>query len=77
MYVCFLNNSPDKIPALPLVQAKEGLEVFMMKNRYVFVLSRIVNGRFGFPNNFIEKEFGVESTERNWTTVTKIAGLLK
>ena len=28
------------------------------------------NGMYGFPNNGIEKELGVVSTARNWSTVT-------
>jgi uncharacterized protein (DUF1697 family) len=34
-----------------------------------------VKGRYGFPNNFIEKELGVPVTTRNWNTVGKIAAL--
>jgi uncharacterized protein (DUF1697 family) len=30
---------------------------------------------YGFPNNFIEKEFGVPATSRNWSTVKKIVEL--
>lgn len=34
------------------------------------------NGGYGFPNNFIEKELGVQTTTRNWSTVSKIVVLL-
>jgi len=29
-------------------------------------------GFFGFPNSFIEDQFGVSATTRNWSTVIKI-----
>jgi len=44
-----------------------------MRNLEVFVVSRKKEGRYGFPNNFIEKQFGVPATTRNRRTVTKIA----
>jgi len=36
-----------------------------------------VNGSFGFPNAFAEKEPGVVATSRNWSTVTKIVALAR
>lgn len=43
-----------------------------LKNLDVFIVSRKKkNGFYDFPNNFIEKEFGVPATTGNWTTVTK------
>ena len=71
-YVVFLYAEPGREPVLPLRSAREGLEAFHIRKREVFVLSRNVNGRFGFPNNFIEKELGVPATTRNWTTVSKL-----
>ena len=38
-------------------------------------MSRRVKGRYGFPNNLIEKELGVAATTRNWNTVRKILAL--
>ena len=75
MYVTFLSRIPDKKPKLPLVSAKDGLEIFSIKNCEAFLLSQMVKGRFGFPNNFIEKEVGVPATTRNWNTVNKIIDL--
>lgn len=39
---------------------------------YAFLRGELKNGRYGFPNNFVEKEFGVLSTTRNWNTITKM-----
>lgn len=71
-YGVFLYAEPGREPVLPLRSAREGLEAFHFWRRAVFVLSRNVNGRFRFPNNFIDKELGVPATTRNWTTVCKI-----
>ncbi|MEI7980189.1 MAG: DUF1697 domain-containing protein [Bacteroidota bacterium] len=73
-YVCFLEKIPHRLPELPLINAKEGLEVIRILDADVYIISREVKGRYGFPNNFIEKEFGLLSTARNWNTVQKIAG---
>jgi uncharacterized protein (DUF1697 family) len=76
-YVAFLSQKPLQKLALPLLSPKEALEAVMVKNLEVFIVSRKKkNGFYGFPNNFIEKEFGAPATTRNWTTVTKIAKLL-
>jgi uncharacterized protein (DUF1697 family) len=73
LYVGFLATNPKTLPALPIVSAKEGLEIHRMTKGEVFVVSRSVKGRYGFPNNLIEKAFGVPATTRNWNTVVKIA----
>ena len=41
----------------------------------LYSLARRVNGRYGFPNAFVEKALGVRATTRNWYTVTRIAGM--
>jgi uncharacterized protein (DUF1697 family) len=75
LYASFLAGPPAKRPALPLADAKEGLEVLGLNGLDAFIVSRRVNGRFGFPNTLIEKAFGAEATTRNWNTVLKIAAL--
>lgn len=49
------------------------VEVISMTNREAFSLAHRKNGRFGFPNNFIETRLGVSATTRSWTTVKRIA----
>lgn len=72
-YVVFLYTQSGRESLLPLSSAREGLDTFHITKREVFVPSRDVNSRFGFPNNFIEKELGVPASTRNWTTASKIA----
>jgi len=72
-YVAFLPQAPRAKPRFPLLVPKEGLEVFAMSGRDVFVVSRPdPKCSYGFPNRSIEKEFGVPATTRNWNTVVKI-----
>lgn len=74
LYVAFLAKKPTNKPTLPLHSEKEALEAIKLRNLNIFVVSRKKsNGMFGFPNNFVEKEFGVPATTRNWKTITKIA----
>ena len=73
-FVVFLADNPKAKPKLPLVSATENVELFAVKDRVAFVVSRRKkNGGFGFPNKFVEKELGVAATTRNVNTVRKIA----
>jgi uncharacterized protein (DUF1697 family) len=76
LYVAFLAESPRPKPKLPLVSEKEKLEVLQIKKPAAFIISRQKkNGMCGFPNNFIEKEFGVPATSRNVSTLNKVVAL--
>jgi uncharacterized protein (DUF1697 family) len=75
LYVGFLAAAPTKVPELPLCLPKEGLEITRMGKRDVFLVSRRVKGRFGFPNELIERALGVAATTRNWSTVAKMVAL--
>ena len=71
--VVFLADEPKSRIQIPLISTTENLEVFEVTDRTAFVVSgRKKNGSFGFPNNFVEKQFGVAGTTRNWSTVNKI-----
>lgn len=73
LYVVFLSAEPGLLPNLPLINEKEKLELFFIYKKNAFLLSKEVkNGRYGFPNNFIEKELNVSATSRNWSTVLKL-----
>lgn len=75
LYVAFLAAGPRRAPELPLHLPSDGLEAIELRRHDVLLVSRRVRGRFGFPNNFVEKEFGVPATTRNWNTVTKLVAL--
>jgi uncharacterized protein (DUF1697 family) len=72
-FVVFLSEEPQRTPKLPLTSVTENVEVFEVRDRAAFVVSRRKkNGSFGYPNKFVEKELGVRGTTRNWNTVNKI-----
>ena len=76
--VVFLSQKPRSKPRFPLVSPSEAVEAVGMKNLEVFIVSRRKkNGFYGFPNNFIEKQLGVQATTRNWSTILKIVELVR
>ena len=77
MYVTFMNEEPKQKHTLPLFSSKKDVEIFRMYKQDAFCISHRINGSFGFPNAFIEKELKVVATTRNWTTVNKIMALAK
>ena len=76
LYVYFLS-------AVPAPGLKDTLEAFSneLEQVKVMVMGRevyLLTGSYGstrFPNTFIEKKLGVQSTARNWNTVNKIMEL--
>jgi uncharacterized protein (DUF1697 family) len=74
LYVCFLSA----IPAAGLVAAFEAnsneSEQVKVINSEVYLLTDSY-GSTKFPNTFVEKKLGVQSTVRNWNTVNKVLAL--
>jgi uncharacterized protein (DUF1697 family) len=78
LYVVFLTRRPRRVPELPLQAPAERLTALELRNRDVLLVSgRKPNGFYGFPNAFVEAAFGVAATSRNWSTVTRLATLLR
>jgi uncharacterized protein (DUF1697 family) len=78
LYVVFLARPAKQLPPLPLVDARECLELVAVRGRDAYVVSRRKpNGMFGFPNAFVEAALGVPATSRNWSTVTRVVALLR
>lgn len=72
-FVVFLADEPKSKIQIPMVSTAENLEVFEVTDRAAFIISRRKkNGGVGYPHNFVEKQFGVAGTTRNWSTLTKI-----
>ncbi len=71
LLVTFLKNQVRV--KLPRESKTENLKVFAVLDRAAFTIARRKKtGWFGFPNNFIEKEFGVAATTRQWRTLKKV-----
>jgi uncharacterized protein (DUF1697 family) len=75
LYVVFLAEQPAPL-ALPVVDAKERLELIAVRGREAYVVSRPKPNRmYGFPNAFVERHLGVAATSRNWNTVAKLVAM--
>jgi uncharacterized protein (DUF1697 family) len=71
--MCVTLFSEKVSPELPLESKTERLQVVALHDRAVFIVARRKpTGWFGYPNNWIEKEFGVTGTTRNWSSLKKI-----
>jgi uncharacterized protein (DUF1697 family) len=73
LYIVFLASAPPAAAALPIVDAKEALELIAVCGCEAYVVSRPRATRmYGFPNAFVEAHLGIAATSRNWSTVTKL-----
>ena len=73
----FFAADPPRLK-LPLKSTPENLEVFAVRDATAFVICRRKqSGWFGFPNNFVEKQFGVAATTRQWKTVQRIVAFAR
>lgn len=73
LYVAFLEREPAFVPPLPLVDAKEAVEVIGCHRGLdmLIVSRRKPNGMYGFPT-FVVERLGVAATARNWNTVSRL-----
>ena len=71
-YLTFLAETPKQPPTLPIRMNDIENKVFKIDNNNVYTVGFNVKGRYGFPNVFIEKEFDVPATTRNWNTILRI-----
>lgn len=76
LYVLFAVEKTTLRPRFPLALPKEALEAIGMNGGDVFIVSRRKpSGWYGFPTLWIEKELGITTTARSWSTVARIAAL--
>ena len=72
-FVVFLASEPETSIQIPLISTTEKFELFDFTDGAACIIARRKKtGWFGFPNNFVEKQFAVAGTTRNWSTVKKI-----
>jgi uncharacterized protein (DUF1697 family) len=77
LYVTFLKDELKLKLKLPFLSPKKDVEVIQIKDREVYCITSEIKGSYGFPNLFIEKEFGIKATTRNWNTIIKVYDLMK
>lgn len=72
LYVTFI---PEEAPTgidLPLWSKNKDVEVFFVSEGEAFSQTFLHKGRYGAPNNLIEKMFNLPATTRNWNTLQGI-----
>jgi uncharacterized protein (DUF1697 family) len=74
-YVTVLAKRLSKIPSLPLSRPPNDewqVQVIGVTGKFALSVWRRQGKRLIYPNEVIEKEFGVAATTRNWNTITAI-----
>ena len=78
LFVSFFADAPSSTPKLPFTSTTENLDVVAAHSNAAFIVARRKkNGWFGFPNLFVEKQFGVRATTRNWSVVKKLVAFAR
>jgi uncharacterized protein (DUF1697 family) len=79
-YVSVLANRPLKLPKLPLYKPEGDewqVQVLGVIGPFALSLHRRMGERLIYPNEVVEKHFGVSATTRNWNTVEAICKVIK
>lgn len=72
-YITFVNEPLKDQFKLPHMSPTGDVEVFKTEGSNIFSIALPAkDGRYGFPNIFIEKLLKVPATTRNWNTVCKM-----
>ena len=78
-FVSVLAKRPRTLPPLPIRQpAGEAwqVKVIGVTGRFAFSVHRRLGRTFVYPNEVVEKNFGVAATTRNWNTIAALCDLL-
>ena len=79
-YVSVLAKRPRKLPSLPLGKpAGEEWQVKIISviGRFALSLNRRLGPALVYPNEVVEKNFGVAATTRNWDTIAAVCEILQ
>ena len=72
-YVTFTGQPVTGPVKMPLLSPAGDVELIRIAGNTIFSLAHPAkDGRYGFPNSFIEKTFRIPATTRNWNTVCKM-----
>jgi uncharacterized protein (DUF1697 family) len=72
-YVTFTKQGLPLTVKLPYFSPSHDVELIATARSLIFSIAYPTgDGRSGFPNLFIEKEFKIQATTRNWNTVCKM-----
>lgn len=76
LYVSFLSEKSTSDLPLPYSNPKSDFKILQKTDREIFSVLNIKTSRSVDAMKFLEKEYGKNSTTRNWNTVVKIANLM-
>ncbi len=79
-YVTVLAKRPAKLPTLPICRPPGDewqVQVLGVQGKFALSLWRRQGKRLIYPNEVVEKEFGVSATTRNWNTIEAIGAVLQ
>jgi len=72
-YISLLSENPGTKIKLPLFSDFKEVELLRIDGNKAYILSHEVEGRHGFPSNFLEKISSLPATTRNWNTFVKLS----
>lgn len=77
-YVTVLAKVPKTRPALPIEQpaGEWQVKVTGVVGRFVLSFARRTGKALVYPNEVVEKRFGVPATTRNWNTIATVCEIL-
>jgi uncharacterized protein (DUF1697 family) len=79
-YVSVMAKRPRELPPLPLDQPlgdQWQVKILDVSGRFALSLNRRIGRTLVYPNEVVEKKFGVAATTRNWDTVLAISDILQ
>jgi uncharacterized protein (DUF1697 family) len=79
-YVSVLAKRPRKPPSLPFSRPpgeEWQVKIIAVTGRFALSLHRRLGRALVYPNEVVEKNFGVAATTRNWDTIAAVCEILK
>jgi hypothetical protein len=68
------------LPRFPISQPPGDqwqVQIVAVRGRFALSLWRRLGRTFVYPNEVVEKAFGIPATTRSWSTVSSICGVLR
>ena len=79
-FVTVLAKRPRTLPHLPILRPAGDdwqVRVVAVSGKFALSLWRRLGRSIVYPNEVVEKAFGVPATTRNWNTIEAIRGILE
>lgn len=70
--VAFMSEALKEKIKTPFFSPKKDVEIIEVKGRDAFCVHHLIEGKWGYPNLFIEKTFKVRTTVRFWSALKNL-----